>query len=232
MILQKPPLEIKAFDKYGRFTEPWRQFFNGLYRRMGVIEGDGYSHFEADGTLVFENDAIVYDDIQVFVSLGRVPAANAPTWTTWDFGLGGMAFPVLGFGLNDYLDLYVQTSHSMKLNTLLENHIHWTIPSDSATDKIKFQIEVISGAIGEDFAVPTGSPYSAEYTLDGTESAKHNYLDIGDIAAINSTVSSLYLIRLKRIAASASDYANDVYVLYSDCHYQKDTVGCRQGDTK
>lgn len=53
-----------------------------------------------------------YEDIQVTISLAKVPAGNAPTWTTYNFG-GAIAFAVLGFTVGDYLDFYIQTSHTM-----------------------------------------------------------------------------------------------------------------------
>lgn len=70
-----------------------------------------------------------YEDIQVFISTARVPASNAPTWTTYAFGIrGGIAFSVLGFTVGDYLDFYIQTSHTMELSSVLDNHIHFTLP--------------------------------------------------------------------------------------------------------
>ena len=167
-----------------------------------------------------------YNDLQVTISLARVPTSNAPSWTTYDFGIGsGIAFAVLGFGVGEYLDLYVQTTHTVELNTAIENHVHWTIPSDDTGKKIKFQIDVVAAAIGADFAVPAGSPYSNEHTLTGVEAGRHNYFEIGRIAAFNSTVSAIAIVRLSRIAASSAEYGSDVYVLFNDCHVIQDTLG-------
>jgi len=86
--------------------------------------------------------------MQVTISAARVPASSAPQWTTYNFGIrGGVAFAVLGFGVNEYLDFYVQTSHSMELNSILDNHIHWTVPSNSAGAKFKFQLDVIAAGV-------------------------------------------------------------------------------------
>lgn len=176
--------------------------------------------------------AVTWDDIQAGASRLIRPGGSDPTWRTWDFGLGGPAFSVLGFSLNDYVDFWVQTSHSQKLLSPLDFHIHYTIPSDSAADKIKFQIDVIAAGITSYFAVPSGSPFSGEVTLDGTESAKHNYLEIGHIPGVNSTVSSAYGIQMKRVAASSDDYAGEVYLLFADSHYQRDTSGSFSEDSK
>ena len=66
-----------------------------------------------------------WDDLQVSINVVKGPGVSDPTWTTWDFGLGGPAFAVLRFDTNDAVDFYIQTTHSMKLKTVLENHVHW-----------------------------------------------------------------------------------------------------------
>ena len=176
----------------------------------------------------FELQNVVYDDLQVTVSLAKLPASNAPTWRTYNYGIvGGVALAALGFGINDYIDFFVQTTHSMKLNTILNNHIHWTIPSDSSGNRIKFQLDVVAAGIGDAFAVPSGSPFSNEYLLTATESGYHKLLDVADIPSANTTVSSVYICRLKRVSASSNDYAQEVYISFDDCHYQKNTIGSR-----
>jgi len=188
---------------------------------------------EETGTVEFQGDGRVWDDLQVAVSNARLPASSAPTWTTYDFGIGsGIAFNVLGFGVGEYYDFYLQTSHSMQLNTVLDNHIHWTIPTNSASDQFQFQLDVIAASIGSAFAVPTGSPFTVEKTLSGAEAGKHNYLELADIPAANTTVSSIYICRLTRIAATANEYGSDVYILFNDSHYIKDTVGSRTETAK
>lgn len=166
-----------------------------------------------------------YDDLQVSISTAKVPASSAPTWRTYDFGLGGVAFAVLGFAVGDYLDFYIQTSHSMELNTVLDNHIHYTLPSDVASNYIKFQLDVISAGVDEDFAIPSGSPFTAEVQLAGNEAGRHNLMELADIPAVNTTVSTVYLCRLTRIASTATSYPNEVYVIFDDSHYIKDDNG-------
>jgi len=158
-------------------------------------------------------DTGVWDDIQVALSSAKLPPSSAPTWRTYDFGVGsGVAYGVLGFAVGDYIDLYIQTSHSMLLNSVLDLHLHYTVPSDDSGKKIQFQLDVVASGIGVDFAVPSGSPYTAEITLDGAEAGKHNLMEVAEIAAVNSTVSSVYVCRLTRIAASSVEYGNEVYI--------------------
>lgn len=179
------------------------------------------------------NDAIVYDDQQVAIAATIFPGGSDPVWRTYNLGIGGgVAYSVLGFAVGEYLDFWVQTSHSMRLSTALDFHIHFTVPSDSASDRFKFQLDVAAASIGGTFAAPSGTPYSAEHILAGTEASQQNMLEIADIPAVNTTVSTLYACRLTRIAASASEYAPEVYLIAADCHYQRDTVGSLQEDSK
>jgi len=176
---------------------------------------------------------VVFDDIQVALSSAKVPASNAPTWRVHDFGIAaGVTFSVLGFAIGDYIDFYIQTSHSMKLNTILEDHLHGTLPSNDAGKKIKWQLDAIAAGIGEAWAVVPGSPFTREMTLTGSEAGKHNYIDIADMPAVNTTVSTVYICRMTRISASSDDYPNEVYLIYNDAHYQKDTVGSLQETSK
>ena len=176
---------------------------------------------------------VVYDDIQGGLGQLQRPGISDPTWRTYNLGIGGgPVFSVLGFALNQYVDIWVESFHSMKLSTVLCNHMHWIIPSDSVGDKIKFEIAVAYANIDESFAAAAGSPFSAEHVVDGTESTKHKYLDIGDIPAVNTEVSCVYAIQLKRVAASSDDFGPEVYMLFNDNHVSLDTGGSLQEDSK
>lgn len=179
------------------------------------------------------SDSVVYEDLQTAISAARAPAAIAPVWRSFDYGIGGgVAFETLGFAIGKGIDFTVQTYHRTKLSTVLDNHIHWTIPSDSASDRIKLQLDVIAAPVGSDYAQTAGTPYTAEYVLVGDESGKHNLLDLADIPAVNTTISTMYKCRLTRIAASASDYAGEVYIDFVDCHTALDTMGSLSEGTK
>jgi hypothetical protein len=177
----------------------------------------------------------VYDDMQVGISNIRVPASNFPTERLFAHGIGGgVTFPSLGFAVNDYLYFDIQSSHSMKLSTIMDSHIHYCTPTDGSgtPDRFQFQLDVIAAPIDGTYAVPSGSPYTAEHTIAADYTTLHKLFEIADIAAINTTVSTLYKCKLTRIAATQDEYAGEVYVDFIDSHYQKDTVGSRIEDLK
>lgn len=181
-----------------------------------------------------ELEEVVYEDLQVSISNIRVPAANAPTERLYAAGIGGgVTFPFLGFAVNDYLYFDVQTHHAMKLNTVLDNHIHFSLPNTTDIgDRFQFQLDVIAAGVDTQWAVPAGSPFTAERQVAANDNTYHRLMEIADIPASNDTVSTIYKCKLTRIAATVDEYGSEVYVTFMDCHYQKDTMGSRQEAAK
>ena len=179
-------------------------------------------------------DVVVYEDLQVSISNIRVPTSNAPTERLYAAGIGGgVTFPFLGFAVNDHIYFDVQTTHAMKLNTVLDNHIHFCLPNTTNVgDRFKFQLDVIAAGIGGQWAVPAGSPFSAERQVAANDNTYHRLMELADIPASNTTVSTVYKCKLTRIAATTDEYGSEVYLTFTDCHYQKDTVGSRQEGSK
>jgi len=176
---------------------------------------------------------VVWDDIQVGISNIRVPTAKAPTERLYNAGIGGgVTFPFLGFAVNDYLYFDVQTPHAMLLNSILDQHLHFTTPTDGTGSRFQFQLDVIACPIDGTWSVPTGSPFTAERTMSTDDSASQRYFEIATVPASNTTVSTLYKCKLTRIAATADEYAGEVYVSFLDGHYQKDSLGSRNETSK
>lgn len=195
--------------------------------------GNNYITFEKDGTLRMNGTATVFEDLQVSISNVRIPTSNAPTWRLYNHGIGaGVTFPVLGFALNELIYFDVQTHHAMKISTVLSEHIHYMTPSDGTGDKFKFQLDVIAAPLDGTWAVPTGSPFTKEVSMTTDLSNTHKLEEIAAIPAVNTTVSTLYKCKLTRIAASANEFAGEMYLEFTDGHYEKDTMGSRLKDVK
>jgi len=173
------------------------------------------------------NSDVVYDDMQINVGRVRFPGPADPSWTSYNHGIGGgIAFDVLGFRKNDYIEFDVQTSHSMKLNTTFDVHMHFILPNTTTIGhKIVWQVDVIAAGIDGTYAVPTGSPFTATHTVAANDDTNHRLLGLANIPAVNTTVSTIYTIRLTRIDGTATEYASNAYVKYIDCHFRKDTLG-------
>ena len=175
-------------------------------------------------------DNVGMDDIPTSILTVKLPPSNAPSEVFWDHGIaGGVAFPTLGFDVGEYVYAVIQSPHKMKLQTVIDQHIHYSVPSDGTGSNFKFQVDVIAACVTCDWAVPVGSPFSAEHAMTSDESGKHELFDIADIPAVNDSVSTLYKLKLTRIASSANEYAGQVYIDFFDGHYKSDqTLGSRQ----
>jgi len=168
-----------------------------------------------------------YEDLQVNLATAKLPATIAPTWREYNYGIAeGVTFWVLGFAVDDTLDFTVQTQHSMELNTVLSDHIHVILPNTTNIgDKWQFQLDVIAAGRDTVYAVPAGSPFTAEYTIVANDNTTHRLFDLADIPANNDTVSTIYKCKLTRIDAKTDEYGSEVYVDFNDCHFIKDAVG-------
>jgi hypothetical protein len=189
-----------------------------------------YSEFEADGTLHMVGASTVYDDIQFGISSGKVPASNAPTWSTWN-GLSEFSFAV-----DDYIDLGAQElKHDWKEGTAVELHIHWSTGTGNYVngDKVKWQIEYTwaNMASSQPFTVfPAPTAVSAEQAFTTTVSPySHVYTSIVSFTPTGGKIGAQLKVRLKRIAKSAggTDPGTNPFALQVGCHYEIDTCGSR-----
>ena len=165
-----------------------------------------------------------WDDIQGNTASAKL-GGDAPTWRDYAYGIGGgVLFKALGFALADELYMTVQTSHGVALNQILYEHIHFTPASDGTGKKFKFQLDVIAAGINGVWAVPTGSPFVGEKTMASDLSGTHSVLGFEDIPAVNTTVSTLYKMKLTRIAASVveDEFDGEVFVEFMDGHVKRD----------
>lgn len=176
---------------------------------------------------------VAYEDLQVSIN-NIAKGVSAPTDRTYAHGVGsGIAYPVLGFAKGNYIWFDVQTSHSMKLNTVLDCHIHFVLPNTTTIGhKIVWQLDVLYADINGTWTVPNGSPFTATHTVAANDDTKHRVLEIADIPAVNTGVSTVYKCKLTRIDGTATEYASEVYLEFVDCHYQRDTIGSRQETVK
>jgi len=206
--------------------------FTELYNKVNGVSDMGdirASSLTLTGATPLTFEDTVYDDLQVSISTARLPTANTPTWE--NITLDGYTTKLLAFDTDDYVTLLIQTTHSTKLNTIIDNHIHWTLSSDDDGDEIQFQITGVGGGIGESFS-SIGTIKSGDLVLSGN-AGKHNLLDIGNIPSTNSTVSSCFIIDLKRIAPDdGNDSTELVYVIFNDCHVKIDTIGSAEETSK
>ena len=163
---------------------------------------------------------------------------------TWRNGVISLTLAPLVGGLEQYrFDVSdnaqippIQLSHSIRLGTLLEPHLHLCNKDAIAASpqNIRFLFEWawvdINGTI-----TGTGSD---DKTLDvgGLSALTHFLMGFDDIvpgAGQNEGVSSVFLCRIERVAAAANAYNTaNIFTFGFDLHYIKDTPGSRERRTK
>jgi hypothetical protein len=193
----------------------------------------GYTTFESDGTMVAKGDATTYNDIQYSISNAKVPAANAPTWSTF---LGNLS--EYTFAINDYVDLGSQELlHDYVEGSNIEVHVHWASNTLDATARyVKWEIEytVANMASAAPFSVfPAPTVISAETTIPANTAAKsHIYTGVGVISGTGLKIGAQLKMRLRRIAASSTAPSSNPFCLQVGIHYQQDTMGSRTTTAK
>jgi len=166
-----------------------------------------------------------FQDLQMNVMDAFYPAVDSPNWRTHNYGIsGGVEYPALGFDVGNYIEYVIQTPHSLVIESDLHIHTHFTVPSASSGSVIAFQTDVLYADVDENFTVPPGSPYTATFTMDGTEYTKHNKLGLANVSGTNKKVSTLYMVRITRVSA-ASGYTGEVYLSFIDAHVITDSIG-------
>ncbi|MFA6492625.1 MAG: hypothetical protein WCV58_00545 [Patescibacteria group bacterium] len=194
-----------------------------------IYKSDGTTRlvsFEDDGTLVFENDAVVYDDLQQPGLLVRTNA-SAPDLVT--FGPVVTNLIIYGFdGTATLEQVYfnVQLPHSYKLGTDLYPHIHWS-PTDTSAGNVVWKLEYSWADVNGTFAAPTTIATTPQAT--GGTAWAHNVVSFPTISGTGVDISRILVCRLYRDPADAGDtYTHDAALLNFDFHFEKDTLGSRE----
>ena len=187
--------------------------------------GDGnYLEVEPDGTLVFNGDATVWDDLRVAASSAKLLGNSDPDWETMTGSVSQLAF---ASNVDQEVFFSVQLPHSWKLGSNIEPHVHWS-PSTTDAGNVTWALEYAVSDIGGDLTPST--------TLTITDAAsgtalEHQLADMDfiDMSAYTSSgdVSTMLVCRLYRDVDNGDDYGADAFFHEFDIHYEIDTVGSR-----
>lgn len=183
---------------------------------------------ETDGTLVFNGEATVWEDLMVpGLSVGT--GASAPDLGT--FGPSGniKTFLFDGNSTSEQVYFTIQLQHSYKQGSNIKPHVHWA-PTTTNAGNVKWFFEYTWSNIGGTFGAPT--TISVVDAAAGT-AWQHQLSSLPDITGTSKTISSMLMCRLYRNPADGSDtYPDDVAFLQFDVHYEMDTVGSREASSK
>lgn len=197
--------------------------------KFGNVSGGNYAEFEADGTLKFNGDATVWDDINIGGVTLTKAASNQPDLIAVDgTNILTYGFDGAGSGVEEVHGSF-ELVHGYKQGTNLQPHIHW-YATTTASGNVKWQLE---------YWANYGTTNEVTGTLDVTAATpevawsqmRSNFS--AEITGANLIIGTQIHFRLFRDAGDASDtYGADAAISTFGIHYEIDTLGSRQITTK
>jgi len=196
---------------------------------IGNIATGDISKIEADGTLVFEGAAEVWDDLRVSMDKGDNGAqldympgvSNGPQ--IWYFRFDEKV---------DAMSFVVQMPHSYKQGSTIHPHVHWT-PRTTGSGTVEWNFEYswqnYDDTTPQSFpGITTNSIVSESGLTAGTHHITSLTASNVGIDGTGKRVSSILICRIWRDSRTAGDTYNfDAGLLSFDIHFQIDTVGSR-----
>jgi hypothetical protein len=193
-----------------------------------IGDASNYTTIEADGTVEFNGDATVWDDLRIPGSSVQ-KGASAPDLGTF-LGSGNLLVNRFdGNATTEQIYFTAQLPHSYKQGSDIYPHIHWT-PTDGNAGNVKWQLEYSWQNINGTFSGTTTLTVT-----DSTDSTawKHLLAPFSAITGTSKTISSMLVCRLFRDPSDGDDtYGSDAALLEIDFHFEIDTVGSRQALSK
>ena len=195
--------------------------------------GSDYSEFEADGTLVFNGAATVWDDLRITPGSFDRPGVADPDYVIYYPNGGGLGAYLPEFAKNDFASFTVQIPHSYKAGSNIYVHLHWT-PRDRGNEEngktVGWKVDYSWANIGDTF--PDMQTADLSDACDGTDH-KHQMTPEVTISGAGKTISSMLICNVRRSDTGADDtWASTSsgqlpLLLEVDFHYEIDTVGSR-----
>jgi hypothetical protein len=192
---------------------------------IGNIAGGNYSEFEADGTLQFIGDATVWKDINIGSGFVQLPAASAPSITTFLDNVGADTdIATLQFAVGEKVGSTIELQHDYKEGSDFTFHIHFQCDAaPTGTDYVKWQIDYTIVRDGT-----TMSPVTS-ITIEVAVDTQYEQVR-ADWAASSGTglqIGDQISFKLSRIAAVGDAYTGTAKLKTVGIHYEVDTVGSR-----
>jgi len=200
-------------------------------RMVPVAELADYSFPEMPGG----DHLTTWNDWNASISSAKVPAASAPAWNALVGNLYAFQFAV-----NDYIYMEAQEFlHDWKEGTNVQIHLHWVTGglNDATVRGVKWEVEYsvcnpVEGAFGAT-AFTTTTTVSSEASIPAAQPDRtHRITSIAMIPGTNLRIGAQIVMRLRRIAATATAPAANPFGISFGLHYESDTPGSRSIATK
>ena len=197
---------------------------------------DNYLQVERDGTIEFNGDATVWEDLRIVPGAFQFAGNLDPSIEGWIPTGGTIEFQVYKFKENDEVFFTCQIPHSYKEGTDIGAHLHWT-PCDrgaaEGTTVVAWKLDYSWANIDAVFPRPVTIDLS-----DACQSTDDQHLNTPEVSinGAGKTISSILACRLWRDSVgdtwAGTIIAQSPIILEFDFHYEIDTVGSRQTTIK
>jgi hypothetical protein len=199
---------------------------------------DNYTAIETDGTVKFNGDATVWDDLRITPGSFDRPGTSDPTIVAYQPGGSGTTTYLYQFDAGNIASFTVQLPHGYKLGSTVYVHIHWT-PGPRGNEEngalVGWKVDYSWADINGNFGTMTTADLSD--ACDGTDH-KHQMTPELALTGSASGVSSMLICNVKRTDTGTDDtWAGTLsgerpLLLEIDFHFEIDTVGSRQKASK
>ena len=185
--------------------------------------------------------AEVWDDLRVAAASVRVPAVGGPDWVQVADGSApttGVYSWAFDDGAEESVYFMAQLPHGYKQGSDIEFHVHWVPAANGGpAEVVSWGLEYLWVSIGGVIGNTVTSYGNTVYPDPGTSlvANKHYVTDVAEIDGTGKTISSMLVCRLFRDATGTGltdSYGDDAILLEADFHYQADSVGSPDEDTK
>ena len=163
-----------------------------------------------------------WEDLRFPASAARLGGANPADLAAYRDGV------VLAFASNadEYMYVLAQLPHRWAEGTDIIAHIHWCLPiagSGGGVENVKWDLTHSWSDIGG--AIPDSSALTITRDVQNIAANLHMLNNFTTISGSGKDKSSCLIISIKRDTTVANDYANDVYIIEFDIHYEVNRAG-------
>ncbi len=205
----------------------------GSYKFIGgpLIVGNDTDNIEleADGTLVMNGTATVWDDIRVSALSTKLGPIKQPTFSQFaDDGAGSTGVYTYMFADNAEEQVFfsVLIPHGYKLGSNLHLHVHWS-PQTTDTGQVdwflEYTISNLDGTFGDTAIVIMSA--TGDGIINKQQLAEH----ITSIDGSGLQLAAMLICRLYRDGGAGNDdFTGDAALLEFDIHFEQDTIASHE----
>jgi len=197
---------------------------NDYVKTVGLGSGANRTKIEADGTLTFEGDATVWDDI-VGSLIGKTLSSTAGK-VDYNWAENSITFASGGDidVANDVINFNVQIPHASKVDSAIDLHMHWEQVDSTAREfTIRHRVQNNGSAKTTDWTENIVST-QADDKFTYTSGTLNQISDLVQISMTGIGISAVVQFQIARTDA----VAGDIEVTFVDMHVEKDTLGSRE----